>query len=651
MPGGMTEPGPHLGQEGKIESFANETTTIRTALSLSSLLLTATWFLLAQAATATEPRNVLVLYSNNRLVPGNVAVDRGLRAALQSSPERPLQLFSEFLDRPEFSGPAYEATITTYLREKYATRPPDAIVSVSDEALDFLLRHREQLFPRAPLVHAVASKATLHSYPTLGPDVVGVPLEYDFSGTIVQALRWHPAARRLVIVTGTADRDREREARLRREVPPIAGNVTVEYLAGLPTSSVLERLAKLGADSVVFTPGYFRDGDGGLFNPRDAGALMAAASGAPVYGPFDTLIGTGVVGGRMPSFEAIGQQAGRIVNEVFAGAAPATLQLPEVTPTRLQIDWRQIKRWRIDERDIPADTLVHYKEPTFWEAYRNEAIVAVAVILFQAALIAKLLLERRRRRAAELAVQRQRTELAHASRLAVAGELTASIAHEINQPLGAVQTSADAADLILQSGADRRDDLVRIVTRIRRDNLRASDVIRRLRALLARHEPERKRFELNIAMSDTATILHAEARHRRVNLDYRPASTPIFIVGDQTQIQQVFINLALNAMDSVMDMPEERRTVVVAVERVTSGVSVTVRDRGHGIVPESLPKVFDSFFSTKHRGMGLGLSIARTIVEAHGGHIWAENGAGEGALFHVELPTHDEAVVVEASPT
>jgi signal transduction histidine kinase len=473
------------------------------ALYLAALCL----LLLAQSALAVETRNVLVLYSNNRLVPGNVAVDRGLRAAIRSSADQPVQLFSEFLDRPEFSGPAYEATVMAYLREKYAERPPDAIVSVSDEALDFLLRNRANLFAHVPVVHAVASRATLGSYPARGADVVGVPLEYDFSGTIVQALRWHPAARRLVIVTGTAERDRAREAWLRREVPRIAGDLTIEYLAGLPTSAVLERLSRLSADSVVFTPGYFRDGDGGLFNPRDAAGLMAAASGAPVYGPFDPFIGTGVVGGRMPSFEAIGEQAGRIVNAIFAGAAPGSIQLPEITPTKLQVDWRQVKRWGIDERDIPPDTVVHYRDPTFWEKYRNVAIVTLVVILLQAALIAKLLLERRARRAAELAVQRQRTELAHASRLAVAGELTASIAHEINQPLGAVQTSADAADLILKSGADRREDLLRIVTRIRRDNLRASDVIRRLRALLARQEGERKPFDVSAALSDVATIL------------------------------------------------------------------------------------------------------------------------------------------------
>jgi signal transduction histidine kinase len=595
------------------------------------------WLLLVQAAMGAESHIVLVLYSNNRLVPGNVSVDRGLRAAMMTS-EQPVQIFSEFLDRPEFSGDKYEGTMTTYLREKYSARQPDAMVAVSDEAFDFLLRHRAQIFPRVPLVYTAVSKSLLKTIPKLPPDVVGVPVEYDYAGTIQQALRWHPAARRLVVVTGASERDREREALLRREIPPVAGNLEVEFLARLPTAEVLQRLGALGADSVVFTPGYFQDGAGQLFNPRDAAALMAAAATAPMYGPVDTFIGLGVVGGRMPSFESMGRQTGQIIGKLFSGATPASLQLPEVTPTALHVDWRQVRRWRIDESAIPADAVVHFKDPTFWEAYRNAAIAVIAVILLQAALIAKLLIERRARRAAELAVQKQRTELAHASRLAVAGELTASIAHEINQPLGAVQTSADAADMILQAGGDRREDLLRIVTRIRRDNLRASDVIRQLRALLARHEPERKPFELNGAMTDVTTLLGAEARHRLITLEARPAPIPTFVEGDQTQIKQVLINLVLNAMDAIGDVAEDRRAIVVSVERVANGTVVTVRDRGHGIGPDVLPKLFDSFFSTKERGMGLGLSIARTIVEAHGGRIWAESGPGEGTAFHVELP-------------
>jgi signal transduction histidine kinase len=110
------------------------------------------------------------------------------------------------------------------------------------------------------------------------------------------------------------------------------------------------------------------------------------------------------------------------------------------------------------------------------------------------------------------------------------------------------------------------------------------------------------------------------------------------MVGDRIQIQQVLINLILNAMDAVADVPENRRKVVVSVENGAGGIAIAVRDRGHGIAPDHLPKLFDSFFSTKRKGMGLGLSIARTLVESHGGRIWAENGPGEGAVVHVKLP-------------
>ena len=512
------------------------------------------------------------------------------------------------------------------------------LVVGGEEALTFLLRHRAELFPQAPVVHMGVARLFLRSLPPLPADVVGVPIEYDFSGTIDQALCWHPQARRLVVVTGAATWDREFEARLRDEVSRFKDRATAEFLAGLPTGAVLKRLGELGGDAVVFTPGYFQDGEGRNFAPREAARIMAAAATAPVYGPFNTFIGTGIVGGSMPNFAAMGRQAGQIVNGLLDGAAPASLRLPEIMPNTLNVDWRQVRRWGIDENAIPGDAVVHFREHSLLEAHRNDLIIAATVFLLQTGLIAGLLVERRRRRLAELAVQKQRSELAHASRLAIAGELTGSIAHEINQPLGAILSNADAADLILESGADRRDELRVILADIRRDDLRASAVIHRLRALLARQEVERQPFDLNEAMSDVESVLRAEARRRRVTLDIRPATTAATMVGDRVQIQQVLINLLLNAMDAVADLSEDRRTVVVSVEKAASGIAITVRDRGHGIAPEHLPKLFDSFFSTKRQGMGLGLSIARTLVEAHDGRIWAEHGPGEGALFHVEWP-------------
>jgi C4-dicarboxylate-specific signal transduction histidine kinase len=344
----------------------------------------------------------------------------------------------------------------------------------------------------------------------------------------------------------------------------------------------------------------------------------------------------------------MGREAAQIVNALLDGTSPVALRLPEATLTALHVDWRQVERWGIDEKQIPRETIISFREPTFWEEYRHVALVASALILLQAALITTLLVERRRRRKAESSVQKQRSELAHASRLAIVGELTGSIAHEINQPLGAILSNADAADLILESATDRRGEVRQILADIRRDDLRASEVIHRLRTLLAKHEVDRKPFDLNDVVRDVAALLSAEARHRRVTLDTQFATAAATVTGDPIQMQQVLINLVLNAMDAMAAMPEALRTVTIAIGTTADGYALTVRDRGQGIAADHLPKLFESFFSTKNKGMGLGLSIARTIVEAHGGRIRAESLPGRGAVFHVELPAARAPRAVEA---
>jgi signal transduction histidine kinase len=615
-----------------IASLARKIATYLTMASTALALLS-----VAQAAGTDSPKHVLVLYSHSRLVPSNVLIDQSLSAALLDDSEQPLRMHSEFLDEPEFGGEAYESTMVAYLHEKYKSAPPAVIIAVADSALSFVLHHRAELFPSAPVVHVSVFSKTLQALQPMRADIVGVSNNYDYSGTIVQALHWHPNARRLILVLGASAYDHEDEARLRKEVPAIAGSATPEYWSGLPRAVLEKKLRSLGSDAVVFTPGFYQDGGGDQYTPRDVAAFVAGASAAPVYGPWLPFIGTGIVGGRMPSPEKMGGQAAQTVKALLAGTAPAALRLAHDTPTTLHVDWRQVQRWGIDTKLIPADAVVHFRDPTLWEAHRTAVMIVISVFLIQTALIASLYVERRRRSVAESTTQMLNTQLAHASRLAVAGELTASIAHEINQPLGSMQTSADTADLILQARPERDEALIRIVTRIRSDNMRASQVIRRLRTLLARQVPERRPFDTRVAITDVAMILRPEAERRKVAFNVQLLSSPAIIEGDQTQIQQVLINLALNAMDAAAGLADNRRLVEVSMRQAPSTIVITVRDQGPGVPVENLPKVFDSFFSTKQSGMGLGLSIARSIVESHGGRIWVENGEPHGAAFHIEL--------------
>ena len=244
----------------------------------------------------------------------------------------------------------------------------------------------------------------------------------------------------------------------------------------------------------------------------------------------------------------------------------------------------------------------------------------------------------RRAHAAEVQNAKRTEELAYINRFNVAGELTAAIAHELNQPLAAILTNSETAKLLLGSSAPDLEELREILTDIHRDDQRASDVIRRLRGLLMKAPFERKSNDLNEIARDTVEILSRLATSREADLGTETVLDELRVKCDRIQLQQVIINLILNAMDAMSAVPRANRKIVVTTMRVENFAEVAVSDAGPGIPPDKVKMVFEPFFSTKPEGMGVGLSIARTIVEAHEGQIWAENKTTSGAVFHVRLP-------------
>ena len=260
------------------------------------------------------------------------------------------------------------------------------------------------------------------------------------------------------------------------------------------------------------------------------------------------------------------------------------------------------------------------------------------LILIQAGLISVLLHERSRRHLAEVQSRQRMAELAHINRYSTAGELTASIAHEINQPLGAILVNAETARSILTSSRPDLDELRDIVDDILQDDRRAGEVIRRTRSLLRKAPFELTKLDLNAVVRETVEFLSALAIGRKVELG--SVLTPIVlpIIGDRIQLQQVILNLAVNAIDAMADMPVENRKISIRTSRVEDFAELSISDSGPGIPAEKLKEIFEPFFTSKAEGMGMGLSIARTIVEAHKGRISAENRPGGGASFRIRLP-------------
>jgi len=232
-----------------------------------------------------------------------------------------------------------------------------------------------------------------------------------------------------------------------------------------------------------------------------------------------------------------------------------------------------------------------------------------------------------------------RRDLAHAGRVSVLGTLSSSLAHELSQPLGAILLKAEAGELLLKRESPDLEEVRQILADIRRDDHRAAEVIDRLRKLLKRRLLELAPVAVDTLFNDVAALLKADAIARHVALECVVQSGLPPVRGDRVHLSQVLINLVVNALDAVASLPIDARHVTMQARREGNGlVEFSVTDTGPGIPQEQLAKIFEPFYTTKPNGMGMGLSVSRTIMEAHGGRLWAGNAPAGGAVFRVVLP-------------
>jgi signal transduction histidine kinase len=591
----------------------------------------------AQLHAAEDEARVLMLYGLDPYLPPFLAMDKAMRKVLASSTDKRVSVFAESLDSQRFAMDALEPELATLLAKKYSALPINVVVAVSRTAMDFFVRHGERIWPGARVVYVGFLGYEFESS-ALPAGASAVLSMLDAAGTIDIARRLQPGARRVLVIAGIAEIDRRTEQQARDALSKLIEPVEAEVLSGLPLPDLVARVAAEPPDSIVLYLAQFRDRDGRPYEPFEVLRAVINASRAPVYGAADAFIGLGAVGGSVSSYDRKGELIGEQVRRALSGGPPDPSLVLLEAPSRCSADARALKRWSLDERRLPDGCDIRFADVPIWRRYWWQIALALAIVVGQAVQIGALLAQRRRRQRAKRAEDERRSELAHAARLAMAGELTGAIAHEISQPLGAILSNADAGDLLLDSGVDRRDKLREILADIRRDDLRASEVIQRLRDLLGKHKFEQKDFDLSDVVRDMGSIMRAEARRRGVALDVQPAQEALPVMGDRIQIQQVLLNLVLNAMDAVAEAPEARRTVAVSLSRGDKYALLAVRDRGPGIAAEHRSNLFQSFFTTKGKGMGLGLSITRTIVEAHGGRVWAESAPDEGTVFQAELP-------------
>jgi signal transduction histidine kinase len=607
--------------------------------SWAALLATLAWPGIEVHATHGSPRpwRVLILNDADPTLPAFIAIERALRAELTAAHRHRVDVFSESLDMLRFPEALFEAELVSYLHRKYDATPLDAIVVPGPAALDFAERHAQRLWPDARIVFMGVPPEILRQR-RLGPNTTGMPRQHDLGGVAELALRLRPSTRRLVVVSGSGDFDRRLAEVAKEQLAPFGSRLAVEFWQDLPLEGFVRLLQKLDADSAVLYLTIARDATGRVFAPVDVVKTLAAASPAPMYGPFETYIGQGIVAGTVYSFESRGRRMGELVHEVLAARPSPSRGLVASDQPTCMADARALERHGLPERLLPAGCDVRFPLPSLWREYRWHVLGAMLVIVAQALLIAALVLQRRRRVRAEGKVRDQRVELAQASRLAMAGELTASIAHEINQPLGAILANAGAAETMLRRGGADPEELRAILSDIRSDDMRASDIIQRVRSLISSRDAEHAPLDANTVVREVMAFLKGEAARRGVVMEAYLSQGLPQLRADRVQLQQAVVNLCVNAMEAMAEAPPGARHLELRTGVKDGEVEISVSDRGPGMSQEQIGRVFDTFFTTKPNGTGLGLSITRTIAEAHSGRVAAENRPEGGARFRIILP-------------
>jgi signal transduction histidine kinase len=588
--------------------------------------------------TAAQPKKILVLHSFGPNFQPWATWSREIGRELIRQSRWPLDIQEQALVTARDGDRAAEPKFVEYLGALYAQQPPDLIVAIGAPAARFVQQHRTDLFPTTPmLIGAIEARRVDPSSLSEQDAMVGV--RTDQVALFKNILRLLPETKTIAIIAGSSPNERFWIDELERVIGPLLENrVKLIFYNELPFEAILKDVANLPPHSAIFYQQMAVDGAGAVYGDKEPWKRIGEVANAPIFS-HDLIYFTGeIVGGPMWSPTDGARPTAAAAVRILGGEKAGDIKVPPIEFPAPKYDWRQLQRWNISESRLPPGSEVLFREPAAWERYRWQITLIIAVILVQAGLIANLLHAHRQRHLAEVQSLQRMKELAHVNRFSTAGELTATIAHEMNQPLGAILANAETAEAILKSPTPDVAELREIVRDILRDDQRASEVIRRLRNLLRKAPFDPKKLDFNEMVRDTAEFLSALAVGRKVELDIFLAPVALPIIGDSIQLQQVIINLIVNAIDAMKDTPSEKRIITIRTWRVENFAELSVSDRGSGVPGDKLKEVFEPFFTSKAEGMGMGLSIARTIIEAHQGLIWAKNRDRGGASFRIRLP-------------
>jgi len=586
----------------------------------------------SSAGAEEIPWRVLILHAYNYTLPALTLATDGARTRLFERSPRKIELDAVYLDLARYAEPEQEMLMAKFLRDRYASRQPDVVIAAGADALPFITRHRDGFAPGVPVVFLGVS---ITSYQALRPppDVTGHVIDLDLilDRTLGLAERLQPDAHRLFFVAGSATVDRRWQLIARRIAERRQRRFDVTYLFDLSYDALMAEISRVPRDSVVVFLSFLRDGAGNALPPGEVATTLSKLSPAPVYSPYEHPL-KGPVGGYVETFASMGSTAADIVLEVLGGKDPATIPPRPNPDIGYRVDDKALQRWGLSERNLPPGTIVTDREPGLWELYRGYVIVALSLIALQAVLIAALLMQARRRRAAEASILAKESALRVSyeqvrelnTRLVNAQEEErARIARELHDDVGQRVASLS----IGLSGLKRRPAVTDEAVRDELSELqhKAVDLAKGLRDLSHQLHPG---VLQHVGLAEALRTRCEEISVRsNINLELEVAN-------DWSEVtDEVALCLYRVAQEALQNIVKHSNATSgrISLARHDGRVVMRVADEGRGLAAGP---------SNGHQGIGL-ISM-RERVQMLGGSFEMRSSANAGTVAVVSIPTGEQ---------
>jgi signal transduction histidine kinase len=525
------------------------------------------------------------------------------------------------------------------------------VVAVGDPPFDFVFKNRKDLLPDAPIVFVATRFPGAHEY-SVTPDMTGIVAQTTHKQTIDLALNLHPDAEQLFVISGSPEHDKRYETIARQELAAYENRLRITYLTDLPLNELIATTQSLPPRSIgLYVWQKTSDEQGRKLETFEVLERFAPTASIPLYGLGSGNVGLGLVGGYVQGSDSNGKRVGEMVVRVLSGERARDIPV-EPAPNGPMFDWRQLKRWGIDQTKLPAGSVIGFREFTFWEQYKWRIVGVMTLFVVQTMFIGVLLVERRRRqRARELLAQlnaelEQRIAVRTAALDAKTRELEAftySVAHDLKAPLRGID---GYSRLLLEDHKDELNDEGRsFLNTIQASAVEMNQLIQDLLdySRLERRELNANRLELQPLVRAVVEQKQHEIVDREI--DFQINVEDGYVMADANGLSQALKNYIDNAVKFTRDVPGP--FVEVGSRETPGGCLLWVRDNGIGFDMKYHDRIFNIFQRLNHSedypGTGIGLAIVRKAMERLGGRAWAESEPGRGATFYLEIPQADGA--------